>query len=262
MTERLLGLVPKPGSRIVLAGGAGGIGRACVSACQELDLVPVVMDLALSIENASELDTVERIAFDARNDISIQAAIESVAKHSSEIDGFVFLSGFPILPRRSLDQVSTDQWDELMAVNLRSAYLLATGLLPLLLRSEKPAIVMVASSLAYQVMPGMAAYATSKGGLVSLTKAIAMENAPRLRANVVAPGAVETSFLSGGISREEVSNDRTWFNRISENYVASIPLQRVAVPADIVGPIMFLLGDASSYMTGQVLHLNGGRLTP
>lgn len=262
LTERLLGLVPKPGSRIVLAGGAGGIGRACVSACQELDLVPVVMDLALSIENASELDTVERIAFDARNDISIQAAIESVAKHSSEIDGFVFLSGFPILPRRSLDQVSTDQWDELMAVNLRSAYLLATGLLPLLLRSEKPAIVMVASSLAYQVMPGMAAYATSKGGLVSLTKAIAMENAPRLRANVVAPGAVETSFLSGGISREEVSNDRTWFNRISENYVASIPLQRVAVPADIVGPIMFLLGDASSYMTGQVLHLNGGRLTP
>lgn len=111
-------------------------------------------------------------------------------------------------------------------------------------------------------MPGMGAYATSKGGLISLTKGLAAELAPAIRVNSVAPGAVETDFMSGGTGRFTKRDDRSWFDTMSEKYRSTIPLGRVAEPDDIVGPILFLSGQASRYMTGQVLHLNGGRLTP
>ena len=255
-------LGPPSGSRIVLAGGAGGIGRELIAACHALGHRVVVLDLQASIDGSAKVDGVDYIAFDGADPGSIAAAVAAVAQKGEAVDGFVFLSGYPILPRRPLQDVSLADWNALMDVNLRSAYLLTTGLLPLLAKASAPAIVTVASSLGYQVMPGMAAYATSKGGLVSLTKALAMENAPRIRVNAVAPGAVETSFLGGGTGREEMASDRSWFDSMSDKYVASIPLGRVAEPADVAAPILFLLGSASAYMTGQVLHLNGGRLTP
>jgi NAD(P)-dependent dehydrogenase (short-subunit alcohol dehydrogenase family) len=255
-------LGPKPGSRIAIAGGAGGIGQALVSACVEQGLEVVVLDLARSIDTQPRHENVQYVAFDGGNAGSISDAVKVVRSTGDKLDGFVFLSGFPILPRRPLEEVTLEQWDELMAVNLRSAFLMTNGLLPLLRAAHDPAIVTVASSLGYQVMPGMGAYATSKGALVTLTKAIAAENAPKIRANVVAPGAVDTSFLGGGTGRDAGGADRSWFDQMSEKYVATVPLGRVAEAADIVGPTLFLLGKASAYMTGQVLHLNGGRLTP
>lgn len=257
-----LGLGPRKGSRIVIAGGAGGIGRRLVQSCLELETHPIVLDLAASLAAQEGSDGVETIAFDGAEPASIAEAVSDVASRYDAVDGFVFLSGFPILPRRPLPEIEIERWDELMSVNLRSAYLLFNGLQPLLKKGNNPAIVTVASSLAYQVMTGMSTYAASKGGLVSLTKGIAMENAPTIRANAVAPGAVDTDFLGGGTGRSRGDFNRDWFDQISKNYVASIPLGRVAEPRDVVGPILFLLGEASAYMTGQVLHLNGGRLTP
>ena len=71
------------------------------------------------------------------------------------------------------------------------------------------------------------------------------------RANVVAPGAVETAFLGGGTGREDIVSDRGWFDQLSDKYVSSIPLGRVASPADIVGPILFLSGPGAGYITGR-----------
>jgi NAD(P)-dependent dehydrogenase (short-subunit alcohol dehydrogenase family) len=96
-----------------------------------------------------------------------------------------------------------------------------------------------------------------------LTKAIAMENGPAIRANVVAPSAVDTAFLGGGTADggEQPGAD-SWFKQNVEAYVASIPLGRLATADDIVGPILFLAGPGSRYITGQVIHVNGGRITP
>jgi NAD(P)-dependent dehydrogenase (short-subunit alcohol dehydrogenase family) len=255
-------LGPPEGARIVLAGGAGGIGRTLAEASRRSGYDVVVLDLAASIEALPASPGATSIAFDGRDPGSIEHACEEVGREGRPVDGFVFLSGFPILPRRPVNEVTVSQWDELMAVNLRSANLLMGGLLPQMRNAAAPAVVTVASSLGYQVMPGMGAYAASKAGLVGLTKAIAVENAPWLRANTVAPGAVETSFLGGGTGRANDGGDRAWFDSIVDRYVSTIPLGRVAFPNDIVGPILFLLGPASAYMTGQVLHLNGGRMTP
>lgn len=255
-------LGPEAGSRMVIAGGCGGIGRELVSRAIDWGIEVTVLDLPKSIEQVPADARVHYIAFDAGDECSIRAATDAVAAHWDRVDSFVFLCGYPILPRRPLSEVSLSDWNALMSVNLTSAYLLSTRLLPLLRASAAPAIVTVASSLGYQVMPGMGAYATSKGGLVTLTKALAAECAPLVRANVVAPGAVETEFLAGGTGQSKEGKDRDWFDQQANKYVSMIPLGRVAKPSDVVDPIMFLAGAGSRYMTGQVLHLNGGRMTP
>lgn len=256
-------LGPARGSRMVVAGGCGGIGKRLVEEAVEHGIEVAVLDLAQSIRTLHrQVAGVRYVDFDARDPASIRDAIARVAQVWEVVDSFVFLCGYPILPRRPLPEVPLEAWNDLMAVNLTSASLLAAGLLPLLRKSDQASIVTVASSLAYQVMPGMGAYAASKGGLVSLTKALAMECAPQVRANVVAPGAVDTEFLGGGTGREAAGSDRSWFDAMADKYVSTIPLARVAQPSDVVGPILFLAGPGAAYMTGQVLHLNGGRLTP
>lgn len=262
MAAQMEQLTPPKGSRMVVAGGCGGIGREVVRQMVLGEGEVIVLDLPKTITPQTTVTGAHYIEFDAREPESIEAALEQVATLWDRVDSFVFLCGYPILPRRPLPDVSLSAWNELMSVNLTSAYLLAGGLLPLLRKSEQASIVTVVSSLAYQVMPGMGAYATSKGGLISLTKALAMECAPDVRANAVAPGAVETDFLAGGLGRESAGSDRSWFDAMADKYVSSIPLGRVAETSDVVAPILFLAGPGSRYMTGQVLHLNGGRLTP
>lgn len=252
----------RKGSRMVVAGGCGGIGRALTQAAISIDVQVTVLDLAESIAQQPPQAAVTYVPFDGREESSIQSAVTDVATQWDAVDSFVFLSGFPILPRRNLSEIPLDKWNELMSVNLTSAYLLSRELLPLLKKGTNASIVTVASSLAYQVMPGMGAYAASKGGLVSLTKALAMELAPYIRVNSVAPGAVDTEFLGGGTGRPTEGADRSWFDQLSDKYISMIPLARVAEPSDVVWPILFLAGRGAAYMTGQVLHLNGGRLTP
>lgn len=254
-------LGPPPGSRILIAGGCGGIGRALVAEGVAAGLQVVVLDLQRSIDLEPLAEGVRAIGFDGRDPDSIQDAVTQVQALGDSLDCFIYLTGVPILPKRTLRETGLKEWDELMSLNLRCAYLLSSAVLPMLSKGQNPSIVTVASSLAYQVMPGMGAYATSKGALVSLTKALAMENAPRIRANAVAPGAVDTAFLAGGTGRD-VQSDRSWFDAIADRYVSMIPLGRVAEPADIVGPVYFLAGPGAGYVTGHVLHVNGGRLTP
>jgi NAD(P)-dependent dehydrogenase (short-subunit alcohol dehydrogenase family) len=95
--------------------------------------------------------------------------------------------------------------------------------------------------------------------MIALTKTFALEHAPRVRVNAVAPGPVDTAFLRGGTGRSgedrETSIDIDAFSSMN-------PMKRIAVPADIVGPVMFLLGPDSAYMTGQTLWVNGGAYMP
>ena len=122
-------------------------------------------------------------------------------------------------------------------------------------------MVMVSSGLGFNVLPGFGPYAAAKAGLVGLTKALAAEGAPRIRANAVAPSAIETAFMRGGTGRG--SDDpaaAAWFQ--GGDYARNFPLGRLAEVDDVVGPILFLLGTAARFMTGQTLHVNGGRITP
>lgn len=249
-------LAPAPGSRIAVLGGCGGIGRAVVSACLGAGAEVAVLDLPRSLAAFPPRGRAQAFALDATDEASVAAAFAALDAAWGALDGYVGLAGF-MTRRTPVAETAPEAWDELVDGNLRSAFLCARAALPLLLRGRDPSLVLVSSGLATRVAPGYGGYAASKAGLLALAKAIAAENAPRLRANCVAPGAVDTEFLTGGTGRDarRASIDR-------EAYLRTVPMGRLALPADVAGPILFLLGPASCYMTGQVLYVNGGGLTP
>ena len=156
-------------------------------------------------------------------------------------------------------QCTTDTWTDIVNGNLNSMYIAANAALPLLAKGDDPAIVHAASGLGQFIRPGFGAYAAAKAGVIALTKTLALENAPGLRANAVAPSAVDTAFLRGGTGR---SSEDEALQMDIDAYVNVIPIKRIATPPDIVEPILFLLSNASSYMTGQVLWINGGAYMP
>lgn len=115
------------------------------------------------------------------------------------------------------------------------------------------------SGLGAYIRPQFGPYAASKAGMIALTKTFALEHAPRVRVNAVAPGPVDTAFLRGGTGR---SNEDGVPTIDIEGFNAAIPMRRIAVSDDVVGPVMFLLGPDSAYMTGQTLCVNGGAYMP
>jgi 3-oxoacyl-[acyl-carrier protein] reductase len=250
-------LAPARGARILVAGGCGGIGRELVRALLDAGVTVAVFDLPSSVERHPPPAGVPAVTLDASQESEVDAAFGSLdAIWPEGIDGFVNLVGFAA-DRIPVDQLAIAEWRRVLDGNLGSSYLLNRAALPRLARRGGGAVVNVASGLATRVMPGFGPYSASKAALIALTKAVAVENAPAIRANAVAPAAIDTDFLVGGTGRE-----RTESHLDRDSYVRLIPMKRLGVPADVVGPILFLLGPASGYMTGQTLYINGGALTP
>ena len=247
---------PPAGTRIVVVGGCGGIGRALVAASLAMGHCVTVLDLAPALVAAPPPPGAAHGAMDVADPASVAAAFGAIGA----IDALVNLAGFA--PARA-PVVETDPatWAEVLETNLTGAFRVAQAAMPKLRAAatlgRPAALVHVASGLAARLRPGYGAYGASKAGLIALTKSLAIENAPLVRANVVAPGAVDTVFLHGGAGREGA---RATLD--TQALAAAIPMGRIAMPADVAGPILFLCGPGSVYMTGQVLWINGGGHTP
>lgn len=244
--------------RTCILGGSGGIGRGLVAACLERGDEVVVLDLAASMDRHPPPSDVFAVSVDGRSETSVREAFAAVESRWGAIDGFVNLSGF-MVAMEPLAKMSAEAFDATIEGNLRTTFLACNAAMLLLERSDAGSLVNIASGLAQFVRPNYGPYAASKAGMIALTKTLALEHAPRVRANVVAPGAVDTAFLRGGTGR---SNENGTTTLDIAAYSAMIPLKRIGAVADIVGPIMFLLGSESRYMTGQTLWVNGGAYMP
>jgi len=242
--------------RIAVLGGAGGIGRALVARLCGEGAQVVVLDLAASLARYPAPQGVAAIPLDLADDAATAAGFARLAGIAPVLDGFVNLSGFASA-RRPLAQTPTADLDAVLAANLRGAVLAAQHALPLM--AEGGSLVHVASGLAQNIRPGFGPYAMAKAGMIALTKTLALELAPRIRVNAVCPGAVDTAFLRGGTGRSDEGQPP---ELDLDLYARAIPLARLAQPADVVGPICFLLGPDSAYMTGQCLWINGGAYMP
>lgn len=252
-------LAPPEGSRMVLVGGCGGIGRALTRAAIDIALEVAVLDLPVSHERHGTPEEALYLPLDATEQDQVEAAFARLDAAWGGIDAVVNLVGFAT-PLAPILETPPAVFDEAIEGNLRSIYLITRAAVPLLEKAGGGSIVNFASALALRAIPGFAPYSAAKAGLIAFTKATAVENAPRIRANVVAPSAVETAFLTGGTGRGGDDSNERFLD--FDAYIDNIPLKRLAQPEDIVGPVLFLAGPASAYMTGQVLHLNGGILTP
>ena len=249
--------VPAAGRRLLVAGGCGGIGRELVSQALALGLRVAVLDLASSIA-AHPDPRITSIAFDAADLVSVDGAVAKAAEALGGIDDCVNLVGF-MTPMKPLAQTSPPVWDEVIRGNLDSAFYLSRAVLPHLQRGDGGSLVHTASGLGAWPRPNYGAYGPAKAGVLLLTRELALEHAPMVRVNAVAPGAVDTAFLRGCTGRSDEQQASTLDEAV---YRKLVPLGRIATAADVVGPILFLLSPAAGYMTGQTLFINGGAYMP
>jgi 3-oxoacyl-[acyl-carrier protein] reductase len=250
-------MTPPEGARVLVTGGAGGIGRGLVAALQGIGCRVAVMDLPASLARHPAATGVLAIEADLSDEASVARGFGEVSRDWGALDGMVMLAGFS-LARQPIAAFDAAAWDSVIAGNLRSTFLTARAALPLLHKGESPSLVTTASGLAVKSTPGFGPYAAAKAGVISMTKLLAAENAPKVRVNAIAPSAVDTAFLRGGTGRG--GDDGGGAHVDLAAYAATIPMQRIAVVEDVVGPVLFLLGPASGYVTGQTLHINGGLL--
>lgn len=245
------------GLRLLVAGGCGGIGRALVAQCQSLGMQVAVADLPASLERHGGSGA-RSLPMDAKDPASVQRAVDQAAQTLGGLDACVNLVGY-MSAAQPLVQTEVAVWDDVLRGNLDSAFYISRAALPHLQGSPSASLVHVSSGLGAWARPLYGAYGPAKAGLLLMVKELALENAPRVRINAVAPGAVDTAFLRGGTGR----SDESGASRVDPNsYGQVVPLGRIAQPLDVVHPIVFLLSPASSYMTGQTLHINGGTYMP
>ncbi|MEP6587404.1 MAG: SDR family oxidoreductase [Polaromonas sp.] len=257
----LLNFTPPPGYRLVVVGACGGIGQAVVEAGAKIGLDITALDLERSIAKADQVQGVEYIACDVADETQVRAAFQRIGEKWGRIDGLVNLAGYTG-ERIPVASLSTLEWSSILDTNLSGMFFVAREAAALLHQSaesgHRPGVVLISSTFGARVPHvGYAPYGVSKAGVMNLIRALATEWSPAIRVNGVAPGAINTAFLSGGTGRPEKETRLDM-----EKFLSGVPLKRLGDAMEIAGPILFLLSDAAAYMTGQTIHVNGGSFTP
>lgn len=238
----------------LITGAAGGIGRAAV---------------ALFASRGWRVIGVDRSEFGPgfpeggkfiQADISQPDALDAIYQQARSFSPYlnVVVNNAAVQVAKPIIETSLEEWDAVMASNLDSAFVGARLAFPLLQAAGGGAIVNVSSVHAVATSANIAAYAASKGGLLALTRAMAIEFAPQnIRVNAVLPGAVDTPMLRAGLQRGHLGGE-TLVDRL-DNLARKTVIGRIGTPEEIAQAIYFL-GDSSqsSFMTGQALIVDGG----
>ncbi|MBC8503728.1 MAG: SDR family oxidoreductase [Chloroflexi bacterium] len=239
---------------MLITGAAGGIGRATVELFAEKGW------LVIGVDRSPFGDSFPKDGLFIQADISEASALEAIfdqAKGFTEtLDALINNAAYQIT--KPLLETSVEEWDAVMASNLRSVFLSAKLAYPLLKNKGGGAVVNVSSVHAVATSKNIAAYAASKGGLLALTRAMAIEFAPdNIRVNAILPGAVDTPMLRAGMNRDHAGAGS--INQRLENLARKTVSGKVGTPDEIAQAIYFLAdGTQSSFMTGQAMIVDGG----
>lgn len=242
-------------SRVLLiTGAAGGIGRAAVKVFAEAGWRVIGVDR--QEKYAAFPDHGLYIQADISAPEKIEAIYDKASGFTQSLDAVVNNAAVQIA--KPLVETTAEEWDRVMASNLRSVFLGAKLAYPLLKAEGGGAIVNVSSVHAVATSKNIAAYAASKGGLLALTRAMAIEFAlDEIRVNAILPGAVDTPMLRAGLNRGHAGGGDI-VDRL-ENLARRTVNGRVGQPEEIARSIYFLAdGQQSSFMTGQALIVDGG----
>lgn len=250
----LLDTLGLAGKVALVTGASRGIGRAVVELLAE-HRVNVAINYVRGEEAAGQVVAsasskgVEAIAIKADVAQVSEAArlVEETLKHFGRLDFLICNAG--IWQGDLVESISEDLWDRTMAINLKGTWTVCRAAVPTMKKQEFGRIVIVSSTAGQRGEAQVSNYAASKGGQISFTKSLAPELAPfGINVNCVAPGWVETDMNEG------VFDDKLRLDSILQ----TIPLRRIGRPEELATPIVFLCSNWASYITGEVLNVNGG----
>jgi len=251
MQERLFDL---SGKTALVTGASGGLGFRFAEVLAEAGATLIIT--SRNPEYPSLLELRERysdrclpLALDVSRRDSVDILFETIAKHKLTAD--ILINNAGVAAGDLARDVSSDTFDNIMMTNLRGPWLLAQGFAESLIAAKRPgSLVNIASILASRVTPATAPYASSKAALLHMTKSLALEWARySIRVNAISPGYIETGMTSDFFKTE--AGLRT---------IKRIPQQRIGQPSDLDGAVLLLASDASSYMTGSEIVIDGGHL--
>jgi NAD(P)-dependent dehydrogenase (short-subunit alcohol dehydrogenase family) len=239
---------------ILITGAAGGIGRATVNLFSEKGWRVIGVDRNIFGEGFPKNGLF--IQSDIARPEDMHAIFEKAHAFTDSLDALVNNAAMQVA--KPLIETTVEEWDAVMAANLRSVFLGVKLAHPLLKARGGAAVVNVSSVHAIQTSANIAAYAASKGGLLALTRAMAIEFAPdNIRVNAILPGAVDTPMLRAGLGRGHLGGSD--MQERLDNLARKTVNGRVGTPEEIAHAIYFLAdNEQSSFMTGQALVIDGG----
>ncbi len=230
----------------VVTGGSSGIGKATVAALRKEGFRVASVDLTARSEGDVDLC----IAADVSDPDHVATAVRGVLDVFGRIDVLVNNAGISGSAEATVcHQTPVEEWDRVIAVNVRGAFLCSRAVLPVMLAQGSGHVITVASSAGVVAFPGRCAYTASKGGALMLAKSIAVDYAALgIRSNAVCPGFVQTPMTQWRLDVPELKA------RVERN----IPMGRVAQPEEIADAISVLASGRMAYMTGHALLVDGG----
>jgi len=239
----------------VVTGGASGIGQAVVERLSRDDFTGVILDIneeggkQVAAEIQAHGKQAIFIRLDVTQEVAVQKTFQKIISDHGRVDVLVNVAGGS-LHRHKIEEFPLDHWQAVIDINLTSTFLCCRAVIGVMTRQKSGAIVNISSDIGFSGDAGRSAYAAAKAGIVGFSKTLALELAPyNVRANIVAPGRIATKRVRSTYS------DAEW-----EAAAKRIPLGHAGEPEDIAEAVAFLASESSRHMTGQTLHINGGRI--
>jgi NAD(P)-dependent dehydrogenase (short-subunit alcohol dehydrogenase family) len=238
------------GCRVLVTGGARGLGEAFVRALVNAGAKVVISDV-LHVRGtalAAELGSAAHyIPMDLSDPASISTGVDAASVHLGGLDGVINNGAITNSGGKDMDELSVDTWDRVMAVNVRGPWLVTVAATKHLAASGSGRGVNIASDTAIWGAPRLMAYVASKGAVMSMTRSMARELGPKgITVNAVAPGLTLVE------ATQYVPEARHQYYRQGR------AIERAQIPEDVTATVLFLLSRGSGYVTGQVLPVNGG----
>ena len=238
----------------LVTGAAQGIGRAIALGLSGSGVTVVCGDIAVTSETAGEIECLGGRVHELLLDISNEADVERAMTFLAELGGIdILINNAGVFPRSPVLQMDPAEWDYVMNINLRGTFLCAqAAAVCMKAQGRGGRIINVTSGAAFVPTAQSAHYASSKAGIVALTRVLALELAAEgITVNAVAPGLTDTAQPRSFYSETDLAA-----------FAGRIPVGRLGQPEDIVPAVLFLCDDRSAYVTGQTVHVNGGLYMP